>query len=245
MGKMEKRIMLALLLFAHYSTAFAQDFKAARIITQNMTAAKAQEELLSARIEEIKKSTVFEAGAVTARQALKLKDFMERENLDNFKNENRTYRRAQNVLTSISNNMSYLVEGIKKSPGNMAIFYKTTIQLTMTSIETFNRMVLLAMNGKVDLKQLPDGVPASSSTNTGNDGYNLLTSTERVELMEECIGELRTLNRAILRMAYKLNTEVAWTYFFHEATPYHYRRINAIKEATNYAAEDIKKLKWF
>ena len=125
----------------------------------------------------------------------------------------------------------------------MGIFYKSAIELSLTAIETFNKMVKIAMKGKVKTVNLNDSGKGKESDK--NDGYNLLTSAERVEMMEECIGEIKTLNRAILKMAYKLNTEVAWTYFFHEATPYHYRRINAIKEASEYAAEDIKKLKWF
>lgn len=243
MGKMEKRIMLALLLFTGHIAAYSQDFKAARIIGANAAAANAQEKLLNEKLESIKKMKEFEAGVVTARQALKLKDKLERENLDNFGEENRTYRRAKWALTSISNNMQYLMEGVRKSPGNMGIFYKSAIELSLTAIETFNKMVKIAMKGKVKTVNLNDSGKGKESDK--NDGYNLLTSAERVEMMEECIGEIKTLNRAILKMAYKLNTEVAWTYFFHEATPYHYRRINAIKEASEYAAEDIKKLKWF
>lgn len=235
--------MLALLLFTGHIAAYSQDFKAARIIGANAAAANAQEKLLNEKLESIKKMKEFEAGVVTARQALKLKDKLERENLDNFGEENRTYRRAKWALTSISNNMQYLMEGVRKSPGNMGIFYKSAIELSLTAIETFNKMVKIAMKGKVKTVNLNDSGKGKESDK--NDGYNLLTSAERVEMMEECIGEIKTLNRAILKMAYKLNTEVAWTYFFHEATPYHYRRINAIKEASEYAAEDIKKLKWF
>ncbi len=235
--------MLALLLFTGHIAAYSQDFKAARIIEANAAAANAQEKLLNEKLESIKKMKEFEAGVVTARQALKLKDKLERENLDNFGEENRTYRRAKWALTSISNNMQYLMEGVRKSPGNMGIFYKSAIELSLTAIETFNKMVKIAMKGKVKTVNLNDSGKGKESDK--NDGYNLLTSAERVEMMEECIGEIKTLNRAILKMAYKLNTEVAWTYFFHEATPYHYRRINAIKEASEYAAEDIKKLKWF
>lgn len=240
---MEKRIMLALLLFTSHIAAYSQDTKAARIIKANAAAANAQEKLLNEKLESIKKMKEFEAGVVTARQALKLKDKLERENLDNFGEENRTYRRAKWALTSISNNMQYLMEGVRKSPGNMGIFYKSATELSLTAIETFNKMVKIAMKGKVKTVNLNDSGKGKESDK--NDGYNLLTSAERVEMMEECIGEIKTLNRAILKMAYKLNTEVAWTYFFHEATPYHYRRINAIKEASEYAAEDIKKLKWF
>lgn len=243
MGKMEKLIMLALFLFTGHIAAYSQDFKAARIIGANAAAANAQEKLLNEKLESIKKMKEFEAGVVTARQALKLKDKLERENLDNFGEENRTYRRAKWALTSISNNMQYLMEGVRKSPGNMGIFYKSATELSLTAIETFNKMVKIAMKGKVKTVNLNDSGKGKESDK--NDGYNLLTSAERVEMMEECIGEIKTLNRAILKMAYKLNTEVAWTYFFHEATPYHYRRINAIKEASEYAAEDIKKLKWF
>lgn len=235
--------MLALFLFTGHIAAYSQDFKAARIIGANAAAANAQEKLLNEKLESIKKMKEFEAGVVTARQALKLKDKLERENLDNFGEENRTYRRAKWALTSISNNMQYLMEGVRKSPGNMGIFYKSAIELSLTAIETFNKMVKIAMKGKVKTVNLNDSGKGKESDK--NDGYNLLTSAERVEMMEECIGEIKTLNRAILKMAYKLNTEVAWTYFFHEATPYHYRRINAIKEASEYAAEDIKKLKWF
>lgn len=235
--------MLALLLFTGHIAAYSQDFKAARIIEANAAAANAQEKLLNEKLESIKKMKEFEAGVVTARQALKLKDKLERENLDNFGEENRTYRRAKWALTSISNNMQYLMEGVRKSPGNMGIFYKSATELSLTAIETFNKMVKIAMKGKVKTVNLNDSGKGKESDK--NDGYNLLTSAERVEMMEECIGEIKTLNRAILKMAYKLNTEVAWTYFFHEATPYHYRRINAIKEASEYAAEDIKKLKWF
>lgn len=235
--------MLALLLFTGHIAAYSQDFKAARIIGANAAAANAQEKLLNEKLESIKKMKEFEAGVVTARQALKLKDKLERENLDNFGEENRTYRRAKWALTSISNNMQYLMEGVRKSPGNMGIFYKSATELSLTAIETFNKMVKIAMKGKVKTVNLNDSGKGKESDK--NDGYNLLTSVERVEMMEECIGEIKTLNRAILKMAYKLNTEVAWTYFFHEATPYHYRRINAIKEASEYAAEDIKKLKWF
>lgn len=235
--------MLALFLFTGHIAAYSQDFKAARIIGANAAAANAQEKLLNKKLESIKKMKEFEAGVVTARQALKLKDKLERENLDNFGEENRTYRRAKWALTSISNNMQYLMEGVRKSPGNMGIFYKSAIELSLTAIETFNKMVKIAMKGKVKTVNLNDSGKGKESDK--NDGYNLLTSAERVEMMEECIGEIKTLNRAILKMAYKLNTEVAWTYFFHEATPYHYRRINAIKEASEYAAEDIKKLKWF
>lgn len=235
--------MLALLLFTGHIAAYSQDFKAARIIKANAAAANAQEKLLNEKLESIKKMKEFEAGVVTARQALKLKDKLERENLDNFGEENRTYRRAKWALTSISNNMQYLMEGVRKSPGNMGIFYKSATELSLTAIETFNKMVKIAMKGKVKTVNLNDSGKGKESDK--NDGYNLLTSAERVEMMEECIGEIKTLNRAILKMAYKLNTEVAWTYFFHEATPYHYRRINAIKEASEYAAEDIKKLKWF
>lgn len=235
--------MLALLLFTGHIAAYSQDFKAARIIGANAAAANAQEKLLNEKLESIKKMKEFETGVVTARQALKLKDKLERENLDNFGEENRTYRRAKWALTSISNNMQYLMEGVRKSPGNMGIFYKSAIELSLTAIETFNKMVKIAMKGKVKTVNLNDSGKGKESDK--NDGYNLLTSAERVEMMEECIGEIKTLNRAILKMAYKLNTEVAWTYFFHEATPYHYRRINAIKEASEYAAEDIKKLKWF
>ncbi len=235
--------MLALLLFTGHIAAYSQDFKAARIIGANAAAANAQEKLLNEKLESIKKMKEFEAGVVTARQALKLKDKLERENLDNFGEENRTYRRAKWALTSISNNMQYLMEGVRKSPGNMGIFYKSATELSLTAIETFNKMVKIAMKGKVKTVNLNDSGKGKESDK--NDGYNLLTSAERVEMMEECIGEIKTLNRAILKMAYKLNTEVAWTYFFHEATPYHYRRINAIKEASEYAAEDIKKLKWF
>lgn len=235
--------MLALLLFTGHIAAYSQDFKAARIIEANAAAANAQEKLLNEKLESIKKMKEFEAGVVTARQALKLKDKLERENLDNFGEENRTYRRAKWALTSISNNMQYLMEGVRKSPGNMGIFYKSAIELSLTAIETFNKMVKIAMKGKVKTVNLNDSGKGKESDK--NDGYNLLTSAERVEMMEECIGEIKTLNRAILKMAYKFNTEVAWTYFFHEATPYHYRRINAIKEASEYAAEDIKKLKWF
>lgn len=235
--------MLALLLFTGHIAAYSQDFKAARIIGANAVAANAQEKLLNEKLESIKKMKEFETGVVTARQALKLKDKLERENLDNFGEENRTYRRAKWALTSISNNMQYLMEGVRKSPGNMGIFYKSAIELSLTAIETFNKMVKIAMKGKVKTVNLNDSGKGKESDK--NDGYNLLTSAERVEMMEECIGEIKTLNRAILKMAYKLNTEVAWTYFFHEATPYHYRRINAIKEASEYAAEDIKKLKWF
>ena len=235
--------MLALLLFTGHIAAYSQDFKAARIIEANAAAANAQEKLLNEKLESIKKMKEFEAGVVTARQALKLKDKLERENLDNFGEENRTYRRAKWALTSISNNMQYLMEGVRKSPGNMGIFYKSATELSLTAIETFNKMVKIAMKGKVKTVNLNDSGKGKESDK--NDGYNLLTSAERVEMMEECIGEIKTLNRAILKMAYKLNTKVAWTYFFHEATPYHYRRINAIKEASEYAAEDIKKLKWF
>lgn len=235
--------MLALLLFTSHIAAYSQDTKAARIIKANAAAANAQEKLLNEKLESIKKMKEFEAGVVTARQALKLKDKLERENLDNFGEENRTYRRAKWALTSISNNMQYLMEGVRKSPGNMGIFYKSATELSLTAIETFNKMVKIAMKGKVKTVNLNDSGKGKESDK--NDGYNLLTSAERVEMMEECIGEIKTLNRAILKMAYKLNTEVAWTYFFHEATPYHYRRINAIKEASEYAAEDIKKLKWF
>ena len=235
--------MLALLLFTGHIAAYSQDFKAARIIEANAAAANAQEKLLNEKLESIKKMKEFEAGVVTARQALKLKDKLERENLDNFGEENRTYRRAKWALTSISNNMQYLMEGVRKSPGNMGIFYKSATELSLTAIETFNKMVKIAMKGKVKTVNLNDSGKGKESDK--NDGYNLLTSAERVEMMEECIGEIKTLNRAILKMAYKLNTEVAWTYFFHEATPYHYRRINAIKEESEYAAEDIKKLKWF
>lgn len=235
--------MLALFLFTGHIAAYSQDFKAARIIGANAAAANAQEKLLNEKLESIKKMKEFEAGVVTARQALKLKDKLERENLDNFGEENRTYRRAKWALTSISNNMQYLMEGVRKSPGNMGIFYKSATELSLTAIETFNKMVKIAMKGKVKTVNLNDSGKGKESDK--NDGYNLLTSAERVEMMEECIGEIKTLNRAILKMAYKLNTEVAWTYFFHEATPYHYRRINAIKEASEYAAEDIKKLKWF
>ena len=232
-----------MLLFTGHIAAYSQDFKAARIIEANAAAANAQEKLLNEKLESIKKMKEFEAGVVTARQALKLKDKLERENLDNFGEENRTYRRAKWALTSISNNMQYLMEGVRKSPGNMGIFYKSATELSLTAIETFNKMVKIAMKGKVKTVNLNDSGKGKESDK--NDGYNLLTSAERVEMMEECIGEIKTLNRAILKMAYKLNTEVAWTYFFHEATPYHYRRINAIKEASEYAAEDIKKLKWF
>ena len=235
--------MLALLLFTGHIAAYSQDTKAARIIKANAATANAQEKLLNEKLESIKKMKEFEAGVVTARQALKLKDKLERENLDNFGEENRTYRRAKWALTSISNNMQYLMEGVRKSPGNMGIFYKSATELSLTAIETFNKMVKIAMKGKVKTVNLNDSGKGKESDK--NDGYNLLTSAERVEMMEECIGEIKTLNRAILKMAYKLNTEVAWTYFFHEATPYHYRRINAIKEASEYAAEDIKKLKWF
>lgn len=250
MGKMGKLTLFAVGIWIGCSTVHAGDTKAVKIIRDNMIAANAQEMLLKENIDKIKESRLFEVGAVTARQALRLKDLLERENLDNFKYENRTYRRAKNVLSSIAGSLSYLMEGIRKNPGNTAIFYKTTIALTLTSIETFNRMVKIAMKSKVKTVDALEDLTATAGTRSGgqnndDDGYNLLTSAERVELMEECIGELRTLNRAILKMAYKLNTEVAWTYFFHEATPYHYKKINSIKRAKENAIEDINRLNWF
>ena len=238
-------------------SARAQDVRTAEVIGLNSAAAEAQELLLSIQHDSISEKRLKEGLAVTLRMALRLQDLAERENLDNFKNENRTYQRARYVISSLAENLQYLLEGARKNPGNMVIFYKAVANVSITAVECFNRMVTIGMKGKVKtldaIKDLtnPEGnsplppPPSGSGNKKEDDGYNLLTSAERVELMEECIGELRTLNRAIYRMAYKLNTEVAWTYFFHEATPYHYRKVNAIISATESAKEDIKKLNWF
>lgn len=238
---------LAVCLWLAATSVSAQkgDVKTAAQITANASMAVANEGVYAIMNDTISKRRAVQSANVLFRQWLMSRDMDERSSLGNFSKENRSYKCVIQQVGYLADNVEELLQAAGRHPENLWNYQQKVGWMMLTAAESVNKMIRLAMNSRVEEIKLSDfgidlGSPRSGSAlpgvRSGNkkDGANLLSQIDRVELIEECVGELRAMNRALRSVIWRLNTDVHWTYMFKQVSPYHYRRIRSL----NYAAHD-------
>lgn len=196
-----------------YSQNIVIDYECIKQVVANGTSATGQEALISHQTNESEKSQKKAAVAMTAIQTSVSLYRMALENVKAFGLDSRNVAEIARLAKLLASEIQLTTAEIAKNPKATIASYQSLAGVSEQALQSVQYCYSMVSNGTVK-------IPGFTIKAADNDGRNLLSAKERLEMCEHLIVNLKRLYFLCMQVRVNLNYTTTWGSVFRQALPF-------------------------